>query len=213
MPSPASDTLLPEVIDAHDPMSVEEAEALIGVAVASGTQYCDAINALHDGRAWLSLGYDSWQALANDRLRGLPQLHRDERREVVAHLYSTGMSQRDIAVAIGVDPMTVNRDLAEAGVEIATPEASPVTMGNDGKTYKRKPHLPSGKPRKFRPDKFVARLAGQLEAMSLVLPEMDLQGHAATEEQLKQLRSGRDEINRLIKRVTPKRSANDGATA
>jgi DNA modification methylase len=59
----------------------------------------------------------------------------EQRRQVAVGLQAEGWSQRRIAAALGVDPMTVNRDLT--GVESATPA---VVTGSDGKSYlARKP--------------------------------------------------------------------------
>lgn len=57
-------------------------------------------------------------------------LSKQERQETAAALRSEGYSLRAIAEAVGVDPMTVRKDLAR--VEGSTPER---VYGRDGKRY------------------------------------------------------------------------------
>ncbi|MFF3566865.1 hypothetical protein ACFYXQ_03690 [Nocardia jiangxiensis] len=87
-------------------------------------------------RAWLVLGYDSWddyctREFGNSRL----QVPRENRSEVVASMREFGMSTRAIAAVTGMGHGTVVRNLP-AGVPNGTP--APV-MGVDGKTYQPKP--------------------------------------------------------------------------
>lgn len=103
-------------------------------------------------RAWLALGYASWDDLVTRefgtcRLR----LPREERQEVVASLHDAGFSLRAIAAVTGDSVTTVRRGLA--GVPNGTPDddehdappddepvadSAPTTTGTDGKTYQRK---------------------------------------------------------------------------
>lgn len=76
------------------------------------------------GRAWLALGYSSWDQYLDAELGDIRvQLPREARREVVASLSEAGMSTRAIAAATGVNFATVSRDLT--GVANATPDPSP----------------------------------------------------------------------------------------
>lgn len=66
-------------------------------------------------RAWMALGYPTWDAMCvaeRIQLRGLP---RDERQEIVLDLRSAGMSTRAIGSALGVHNTTVRDDLSSAG--------------------------------------------------------------------------------------------------
>jgi hypothetical protein len=90
------------------------------------------IAAAYAERDWVTLGYASFDAYVDsefgeDRLRLSPE----ERREAVAELRLTGMSQRAIGSALGVDQKTVSNDL-RAGEENSSPAA---ITGTDGKTY------------------------------------------------------------------------------
>ncbi len=90
------------------------------------------IAAAYTERDWVTLGYTSFDAYVDsefgeDRLRLSPE----ERREAVAELRLTGMSQRAIGAALGVDQKTVSNDL-RAGEENSSPAA---ITGTDGKTY------------------------------------------------------------------------------
>ena len=86
----------------------------------------------------LALGFPSWPAYVVDVVGGaMPKLRFGDRRELVAVLAGTGMSQYAISQVLGIGWSTVNRDLVLQDVE--QPEA---ITGLDGKTYpkrKRKP--------------------------------------------------------------------------
>lgn len=86
----------------------------------------------------LALGFPSWPAYVVDVVCGaMPKLRLGDRRELVAVLAGTGMSQYAISQVLGIGWSTVNRDLVLQDVE--QPEA---ITGLDGKTYpkrKRKP--------------------------------------------------------------------------
>lgn len=59
----------------------------------------------------LGLSTEQW---VNDRLNGYVKLSIAERRAAVAELTGEGMSQRQVGEILGVDPATVNRDVANA---------------------------------------------------------------------------------------------------
>ena len=96
----------------------------------------DDIIALYRGRAWLAMGYDSWDALCDGELGQRPRLPIEERREVVAELTDAGMSTRAIGTAIGVSNDTVARDQQQSPVSNETPDRQ--VEGKDGKTYPRR---------------------------------------------------------------------------
>lgn len=133
-----------------------------------------------EGRAWVALGYASWDAycaaeLDTDHFK----LPRAERREVVASMREAGMSTRAIAAATGVDPKTVRND---SGGDFSPP--APV-VGRDGKTYNPKTSTPDtevidaeivNEPRRIRlPDRSREAVAERRR----VLTEMAGQGYTS----------------------------------
>jgi hypothetical protein len=72
------------------------------------------------------LGYDDWDTYVGDRFGDLlKRLSPASRRAVVEQLATIGMSQRVIAVVVGVDKETVRRDLATGGnAPLAKPEGA-----------------------------------------------------------------------------------------
>jgi hypothetical protein len=85
-------------------------------------------------RGWLAIGYDSFQAMCDDRLGGMVlSLPRAERREVVGEMRQRGMSTRAIASAIGVTDMTVRRDLDSTATNVAVDQPERIT-GLDGRS-------------------------------------------------------------------------------
>jgi hypothetical protein len=91
----------------------------------------DDMVALYRGRAWIALGYASWDALCDSELGGARiALPRQQRQEVVCDLRQSGMSTRAIASAVGFDHATVARDIASSTVANATLEA---VTGLDGR--------------------------------------------------------------------------------
>lgn len=80
------------------------------------------------------------------------QLTREQRDAVMVAMRQDGMSYRQIADAVGVDPMTAVSAVKKSGVEISTP-----VTGRDGKTYpaERRPS-PTPPPSLFVPGGAVA---------------------------------------------------------
>ena len=96
-------------------------------------------------RAWVALGYDSWddyctREFGTSRIR----LPREERQEVVASMREIGMSPAAIEQATGVSRRTVNREISQWANAHPEKELPPVT-GTDGKTYVPRPQ-PEPKP-------------------------------------------------------------------
>jgi hypothetical protein len=81
-------------------------------------------------RAWLALGYDSWEDLC-DSLE-LPRLERDDRRAAVGAMRAAGMSTRAIGAAVGASDGTVRNDLNATAQDYAVEQPEKVT-GLDGK--------------------------------------------------------------------------------
>lgn len=94
----------------------------------------ELVKVAYEGRAWVALGYESWddyctREFGSSRIR----LPREERGEVVASLRESGLSTRAIAAATGESEATVRRSLATAPND-AVGHDRPVT-GVNGKTY------------------------------------------------------------------------------
>jgi len=122
---------------ADDQMPADEVEehlAEIGVAVEG---IWPRLIALYQGRAWLSLGLPSWQALCDERMKFRPSLAIEERREVVRELTGAGMSTRAIGAVLDIGNKTAQRDQQAVGVSSDTP-----LTGTDGTNYTRPPTPP-----------------------------------------------------------------------
>lgn len=95
-------------------------------------QAWDDLIALHSGRAWFALGYESWDALCDGELGGARiALPREDRREVVGQMREAGMSIPAIASATGASIGTIHNDLSElkgSGRDLPT-----AVTGLDGK--------------------------------------------------------------------------------
>lgn len=109
-----------------------EARALVDGMKADVADLGERIGTAYLGRAWVALGYPSWDALCDAEFQGARlRVPREQRAEQVESLAAQGLSTRTIAAALGVGKSTVDRDLA--GVPDGTP-ALP-RIGHDGKTY------------------------------------------------------------------------------
>lgn len=111
-------------------MSSDEARSRVARVRAHVEQAWDDLIALHAGRGWFALGYDSWDALCDAEFDGARiALPREDRREVVGQMREAGMSTRAIASAVGVSVGTIVSDLNRSEVN------SPDTItGLDGRT-------------------------------------------------------------------------------
>jgi hypothetical protein len=106
----------------------------------------------YNGRAWIALGYKTWEAMCEAEFPRR-KLTVEQRREEIEYFRAAGLSTRGIAAATGVDPKTVRNDLNSGG-ENSPPEKKPTPVkGQDGKQYaaKRTPRarvVPEAKPSK-----------------------------------------------------------------
>jgi len=95
----------------------------------------------YKGRAFLALGYASWDEYVDARFGDLRlAVPREHRTQVVATLAGARMSIRAIAKLLGVGVATVHRELMRStGVPTGTPEPPNTvsTLGRDGKSYPR----------------------------------------------------------------------------
>ena len=113
----------------------------------------------YKGRAFLALGYASWDEYVDARFGDLRlAVPREHRTQVVATLAGARMSVRAIAKLLGVGVATVHRELVRsAGVPTGTPEPPNAvsTLGRDGKTYPRdrQPRRPLPDVRRGAPDR------------------------------------------------------------
>ncbi len=115
---------------AVDLTAIEAEDCLRHIVEGVATTWTWVVKA-YSGRAWIALGFDSWDALCDARLNGARlQLPREQRREAVATMREAGLSTRAIGSALSIDDRTVRRDLPTA----ANAAVVPVT-GVNGKTY------------------------------------------------------------------------------
>jgi hypothetical protein len=84
-------------------------------------------------RAWAALGYPSWADYCQTEFESdCVKLHGDARVKVAVRLKESGMSNRAIAVSLGIGKDTVARDLATIGAN--APMLDRVTT-SDGRSY------------------------------------------------------------------------------
>jgi hypothetical protein len=138
-------------------LEIEDAKRRLDRVKSGVERIWDDLVALYKGRAWLALGYSSWDALCDAELDGARiALPISERREVVAEMRSQGMSTRAIASAVGVSHMTIHTDLP--AVNKFTPAA---VVGLDGKRQ------PATKPKEIQPTDPLKNLpTDDIEALS-----------------------------------------------
>lgn len=95
----------------------------------------------YQGRAWLALGYDTWDDYIAGEFRSAPlALPREERRAAVQSLRGWGLSTRAIASATGTPQRTIADDVRLSGnrsvIANANDGAAPVT-GLDGRELRQ----------------------------------------------------------------------------
>ena len=113
-------------------MNATDARALNDRIKAGVEAIWELIKKAYVERAWAALGYESWDdyctsEFGTSRLR----LPREERAEVVASLRESGLSQRAIASATGLDRKTVRRDLDQQVGEKGPPAPLDPVSGDD----------------------------------------------------------------------------------
>jgi hypothetical protein len=176
-----ADLVLTGTGDLVTQMSREEAVAFVAYIREQQAELPRRVAEAYAGRAWVALGYPSWEAMCEAEGLCL-RLPRDERPALVLELTGAGLSTRAIAPIVGVTHMTVQRDLAggtnvppdrrSSGVQNRTPEDAPLT-GRDGKSYRR----PTPKPPPPTPDPDAQRaLALEQSAIGLIEAVIILRG-------------------------------------
>jgi hypothetical protein len=123
-----------------DDMTTSEARSAVDAVRADYDNLTARVTELWERRAWIALGYDSWEAMCGAEFPGL-LLPRAVRQDAVADMRSKGMSTRAISAAISADDRTIRRDLAGAA------NAAPASItGTDGKRYQPVAKPPAAPP-------------------------------------------------------------------
>lgn len=92
----------------------------------------------YQGRAWLALGWASWDDYIGGEFKAAPlALPREQRRVASQSLAAWGLSTRAIAPAVGASQRQAARDVSQNGSPDSAGPQVP-TQGLDGKTYPRK---------------------------------------------------------------------------
>lgn len=89
----------------------------------------------YEGRAWIALGYESWDAMCDaefDEVRC--RIPREKFADTVTTLADSGMPVRAIAAATGTSKSTVARQVSQSG----TGDDDRRVVGLDGKSYQRR---------------------------------------------------------------------------
>ena len=148
-------------------LSVEQARELTDNIRTALSVTWEWVTAAYYGRAWLVLGYATWDQytaleFGADHLR----LPREERTAAIASLRAHGVSLRGIAAVTGVSQATVHSDLK--GAQNGAPETGvpAVTRGRDGKTYPARGATP------LDPDGWLARRLRDPDRRPLALPAL-----------------------------------------
>jgi hypothetical protein len=99
--------LVPHMSEASARASVERARTHLE---AAAEEVVRQIN----GRAWIALGYESWDDMREAEYRGAAVIvPRADRPELVARLRAEGLSQKQIGDTIGVSQRQVSTDLSD----------------------------------------------------------------------------------------------------
>jgi len=121
------------------PASAEQVTVQILTVLDRGWQY---IALAYKGRAFVALGYPTWDAYVDARFGDFRiAVPREHRQQAVAALAGVRMSVRAIASLLGVGVGTVHREMVSLqGVPDGTPdrEDQSPTLGMDGKQYPRR---------------------------------------------------------------------------
>lgn len=114
-------------------LTVDAARALVDSMRAEVANLSEQIVTAYKGRAWVALGYPTWDEMCAAEFAGARlRIPREDRAEQVQSLRAEGLSTRTIGAALGITEGTVRNDI-KAGAKDYAP-ATPVT-GQDGKTY------------------------------------------------------------------------------
>lgn len=141
-----------EVVDpGSDDLTAEQARALTDRIRQTLTVSHDLITAAYKGRAWVALGYETWDGYCQGEFSEarMIRLDREQRREIVAEMRQAGMTNRAIGSAIGISDRQVGTDVEVLRHGGRFTEPAMVTR-SDGTPYptepRRKDPLPAGTP-------------------------------------------------------------------
>lgn len=111
-------------LPAHQDFTTEQAREFVERVRASVEDIKEWIIRAVKGRAWIALGYTSWDEMCETEFDGaVIRLPREDRREAVASLREAGLSTRAIGSALGVDHKTVVNDVRAPGENSPVPES------------------------------------------------------------------------------------------
>lgn len=123
--------------EAHARSLVDQINQTTGRLVETMADIQILVTTAYHGRAWVALGYESWEALgAAEFTQAKMWASVEERKEHTRAFVEAGLSFRAIAVVMGVGVATVHRDAASqdkpavVGVPNGTPTTA-VTTGDD----------------------------------------------------------------------------------
>ncbi|HEX9992480.1 MAG TPA: hypothetical protein VGB14_06110 [Acidimicrobiales bacterium] len=121
------DTETGEVVEV---LSFEDARDILNRLKVVAENMCSLVEQLYFGRAWIPLGYESWDDLCSKELRfllvALPKEH------TIGSLRQAGMSNRAVASAVGVSEATVPAEGRRSQTQRRRPagRSSPTTTGS-----------------------------------------------------------------------------------
>lgn len=128
-----ADVLLADVVQERD-LNEVEARYLVDGMRRDVSDLGERIATAYIGRAWIALGYSSWDTLCDAEFDGARlRIPREQRVEQVQSLRSAGLSTRAIGSALGVGEATVRRDLSSTAPDDAVEQPSTV-QSLDGRT-------------------------------------------------------------------------------
>ncbi|NKX94250.1 hypothetical protein HF995_13390 [Sanguibacter hominis ATCC BAA-789] len=125
-----------------DALNREAAEALTAQireatarAVGALAEVDEAVEKAWAGRAWIAMGYDSWEGYCTAEFSDTRLWQTvEERQQRTLHLREAGLSTRAIGAVLGVGVGTAHRDLTVvSGVPSGTPDER--QTGVDGRNY------------------------------------------------------------------------------
>lgn len=130
----SADAPLAAVVAERD-LNEVEARGLVDGMKADVADLGERLGIAYTGRAWVALGYGSWDAMCDAEFPGARlRLPREQRAEQVQSLAAMGLSTRAIGSALGVHHDTVASDLKKATVGNPTVARPSTVQSLDGRT-------------------------------------------------------------------------------
>ncbi len=128
-----ADVLLSDVAAQRD-LDATEARHLIDRMRADVATLGERVTTAYLGRAWVALGYESWDAMTDAEFPGARlRIPREQRSEQVQSLRAAGLSTRAIGSALGVHHDTVASDIKAATVGNPTVDSPTTVRSLDGR--------------------------------------------------------------------------------